>query len=312
MQALATTRDAHGARMAETRKAATSGDPPAGASRPAPALVRAVRRVLAPLVRLLLAHGVTHAYLAEQLKRVYLEVAERELARRGERATASRLSVATGLHRKDIRRLREPAPRYAPPSSVSLGARLISRWTSEPPFCDADGRPRPLPRVPAAEGGDGAHFEGLVESVSTDVRPRAVLDEWLRLGLVEVGADDRVALRQEAFVPSDGFDEKAHFLGRNVGDHLAAAAHNLRAGADQARLERSVHYQELSEASAAELHELASRLGMQALQDVNRRARELQKRDAGGEREARQRINFGLYFQSERELPDEEPDDDPS
>lgn len=275
---------------------------PAAAAQPPSSLLRAAQRLLAPLVRLLLAHGVTHAQLAELLKRVYLQVAEEELARGSGRVTASRLSVSTGLHRKDIRRLRGPAPHFDPPSSVSLGARLIARWTAEPPYRDARGRPRALPRV----GGDAesASFESLVASISTDVRPRAVLDEWLRLGLVEIDAEDRVALRTEAFVPRAGFDEKAHFLGRNVADHLATAAHNL--GEGEPRLERSAHYRGLSAASADELHELATRLGMEALQELDRRARALQQRDAGGPAEARERTNFGVYFHRESEVPDRE------
>ena len=273
-------------------------------AQPPRALLRAARRLLAPLVRLGLAHGLTFPAFSELLKRVYLDVAERELMSDERPASASRLSVATGLHRKDIRRLRGPAPRHTPPTSVSLGARAIARWT-EPPWCDARGRPRPLPR---AADPAGAGFEDLIASVSTDVRPRAVLDEWLRLGLVEIDADDRVVLREAAFVPREGFDEKAHFLGRNVADHLAAAAHNLAGGPPQ--LERSVHYQELSEASVAELQQLASELGMQTLQTLNRRARELQRRDARRSADAGHRINFGVYFHRDIETPDEEAGDD--
>ena len=286
--------------MATSRRdKAPAPEPAEAAAQPPPALLRAARRLLAPLVRLLLAHGVTHAYLAELLKRVYLQVAEEELVRGTGRVTASRLSVSTGLHRKDIRRLRGPTPSFAPPSSVSLGARLIARWTAEPPYTDARGRPRALRR--AGGDADPASFESLVESVSTDVRPRAVLDEWLRLGLVEIDAEDRVALRTEAFVPRAGFDEKAHFLGRNVADHLATAAHNL--GAGEPRLERSAHYRGLSAASAEELHALATRLGMEALQELDRRARALQERDADEPAESRQRVNFGVYFHRESEAP---------
>lgn len=275
-----------------------------GQAQPPGALVRAARRLLAPLVKLLLAHGATHAFVSELLKRVYLEVAERELARGGERVSASRLSVLTGLHRKDIRRLREPQPEYAPPSSVSLGARLIARWTGEAEFCDAEGRARPLPR----QAERGPSFEGLVASVSTDVRPRAVLDEWLRLGLVEVDAEDRVALRAEAFVPSEGFDEKAHFLGRNLHDHLAAAANNV--SGDRPMLERSAHYRGLGDASVSELEALSERLGMEALRALDRRARELQREDAAEAPEdaPRQRINFGVFFYRGPEGPDGEPE----
>lgn len=262
---------------------------------PPAALVRAVRHLLAPLVRLLLTHGGSFPFLSELLKGVYLEVAEAELRRSGERVTASRLNLWTGVHRKDIRRLRAATPAdYAPPASVSLGARLVARWTGEPEFCDADGHPRTLPR----QSDEEASFESLVGSVSTDIRPRAVLDEWLRLGIVDLDDADRVSLRHDAFVPREGFDELAHYFGRNLHDHLAAAAHNVSGGPPM--LERSVYYEGLSEQSVDELARLAETHGMAALHSVNRRALELKRADeARSETPAptgRNRINFGTFF----------------
>jgi hypothetical protein len=255
--------------------------------------VRALRHLLRPLVRLMLAHQITLPYLSGLLKSVYLEVGETELSEGADPPSASQLSLLTGLHRKDIRRLREEPPDgFAPPASVSLGARLVARWIASPEFLDGRGRPRPLARS-AEDPARGPFFDELVESVSTDIRPRAVLDEWLRLGVVELDAQDRVRLASGAFVPSKGFDEKAHYFGRNLHDHLAAAVHNL-AGEGAPLLERSVYYDGLSEESMTELAELSEKLGMEALHTVNRRALALQRRDA--QRGERLRMNFGIYF----------------
>ena len=197
------------------------------------------------------------------------------------------------MHRKDIRRLREsPSEAFAVPASVSLGARLVLQWTGSREFLDERDRPLPLPLH--ADDADGPGFDDLVASVSTDIRPRAVLDEWQRLGVVEVGADDRVRLVTDAFVPSRGFDEKAHYFGRNLADHIAAAGHNL-GGGEPPFLERSVYYDGLSPESVAELQRLAESVGMEALQAVNRRAMELAEGDA--ERaDATLRMAFGSYF----------------
>ena len=270
-----------------------SASAPDGAAQPATALVRALRHLLQPLVRVLLRHQITFPYLSALLKGVYVEVGEHELAGASGPASASRLSLLTGIHRKDIRRLREePSEGYAPPRAVSLGARLVARWTAAPEFLDAKGRPRPLTRT-AGDPQRGPCFDELVASVSTDIRPRAVLDEWLRLGIIELDADDRVRLAADAFVPSKGFDEKAHYFGRNLHDHLAAAGHNL-GGEGAPLLERSVYYDGLTEGSVAELAALSEKLGMEALQAVNSRALKLQRKDT--KRHGNLRMNFGIYF----------------
>ncbi len=266
-----------------------------------PALVSAVKRVLRPLVGLLLDHGLTYTWLSGILKGIFVEVAEREFRLPGKHQTDSRITLLTGVHRKDVRRLRrEPVEDETPPASVYLGAQLAALWISDDRFLDKDGNPRPLCR---RRKGDEPSFEELVTSVSKDIRPRAILDEWLRLGAVAIDDRDRVVLEAGAFVPSKGFEEKAYYFGRNLHDHMAAARHNVQGG-EPPFLERSVYYDELSPASAEILAQLSEQEGMRLLKILNRRARQLQDRDRGS-KHSTQRMNFGVYFYHSDELPDE-------
>ena len=263
-----------------------------GSHAPPASLLKALRRLLRPLGRLLLEYQITFPLLKDLLKQVLVEVAASEFPIDGRPQTDSRISLLTGIHRKDVRRLRAAASGDdAPPPSVSLGAQLVARWTGVRDFLDARGRPRPLPRRGSSRG--GRSFEDLVESVSRDIRPRAVLDEWLRLGVVYIDPDERVSLSVGAFVPARGFDEKAFYFGRNLHDHIAAGAHNLR-GAGPPFVDRSVYYDGLTSESVAELESLFEQMGMEALHAVNRRALELQQREENDE-SARYRMNSGIY-----------------
>lgn len=260
---------------------------------PSKALIHAVRQVLHPLARLLLARGLTYPQLAELLKAVLVQVAEKEFPIVGRKQTDSRISLLTGVHRKDVRRLRGPRPveESVTARAVSLGAQLVAEWTGRRRFRDANGRPLPLPRL-ASQGG-GVSFEGLVERVSKDIRSRVVLDELLRLGVARMDEQDRVVLNAEAFIPRGGPEEKLHYLGHNLGDHTAAATHNVL-GAGEPLLERSVHYDALSRESIRELAALAEKGGMEAVQALNQRAIELEERDAGAAE--KHRFTFGVYF----------------
>lgn len=262
---------------------------------PSPVLVRALKQVLRPLVRLLLAKGVTYPYLSNLLKTLYVDVAAHDFPLEGKRQTDSRLSLLTGVHRKDVRRLMsQPREHALPPANISLGARLVARWCGEAGYLDEAGRPKPLARLPAADGGPS--FERLVADESKDIRARAVLDEWLRLGLAEVDAEDRVCLRTSAFVPEKGLDEKLFYFGRNLHDHLAAASHNVL-GQQPPFLERGVYSGGLNQAAVEELAKLAEQMGMDTLRALNRRAGELRASSAtdGPNR----RMHFGIYFYSE-------------
>jgi hypothetical protein len=262
-----------------------------------PALARALRQALRPLVRLMVANGLTLPYLVELLKSLLVEVADREF-RIGEKApTDSRVSLVTGVHRKDVGRLRQQHARdgHDVPAVTSLGARLMALWQGSAPYLDEAGAPRPLPRF-VSEGGP-VSFEGLVASVNSDIRSRVVLDEWLRLGLVRLDDERRVRLCIEAFVPAEGSEEKAFYLGHNLHDHAAAAAHNLMGGSPPF-LERSVHYGALPESAVKVLAQQVEAAGMKALLAVNKSAMAESRRAVLGEGPL-QRITFGIYFYAE-------------
>lgn len=264
---------------------------------PAPALIRAIRRALRPLVRLMLASGVTYPMVADLLKGVFVDLAEREF-RLGERTMSdSRISLISGVHRKDVRRLRgsDTSSREVVPDTVSLGGRLVTTWISDERFLDDGGQARPLPRT--RTDGTQVCFEDLVASCSTDIRPRVVLDEWLRLGVVRIDEQDRLVLNADAFVQPAGLDEKLFFFAHNLHDHAAAATDNLL-GSRPPQFERSLMYEGLTQASVEHLEKRTLGLGMKMLTELNRVATKREESEVESP-EPRRRITCGIYFYSE-------------
>lgn len=269
--------------------------------KPGPAsatLISALQHMLRPLVRLLLAHGIGYATMMEIMKSVFVKVAEKDFRIAGKTQTDSRISLLTGVHRKDVKRLRQGTDdRLQQSSQDSLSAQLFALWTGSPEFLDAAGQPKPLQRLAGRK--NAPSFESLVSSISKDIRPRAVLDEWLRIGAVELDLDDRVHLNLDAFIPKKGLEEKAFYFGHHMHDHMAAIAHNLTDGTPPF-LDRCAFYGQLSESSVEELAASARKAGMQALQGINRRALELKSADSGKPGDKR-RMTFGVYFYSEED-----------
>jgi len=271
----------------------TNIKPPVASHTPPPALIAALRNLLRPLIKLLLINGITYPFLSNLLKSLYVEVAREEFVLNGKPQTDSRVSLLSGVHRKDVRRLGEERQQEleAPPA-VTLGAKLVAVWTTNSIYLDKNGKHIPLPRQ-VSEGGVKS-FEGLVSSVSKDIRSRVILDEWLRIGIAHINDKDFVCLNTNAFIPENGYDEKAYFFGQNLHDHIAAGAHNIL-GEKPAYLDRSVYYDNLSPDSVTELAELSKTKGMQALLEINKHARDLQEADTE-KTNANHRINFGMYY----------------
>ena len=264
----------------------------------------ALKRLLRPLIKALIAKGITAPALYAMLKELYVEVARDEFRLDGVPPTDSRISVLTGVHRKDVRALRARAATAESPLErrVTVMATVVGRWLADPQMTASNGRPKPLPR----QADEGPSFDALVESVSTDVRPRTILDELLRKGIVML--DDKgetVSLRGDALLTREGGDERFHFFAHNIGDHLAAAAANILTDDGPAPfLERAVFYNNLSGKSVDEIEARAHTLAGEVLAELNRMGFARQRTDArGGEAEGRgdERFRFGVFFYREDE-----------
>jgi hypothetical protein len=265
----------------------TAANTPEGTGLHAP-----LARLLRPLVRLCIGRGITFPALTTLLRELYVNVAEYDFALSGKEQTDSRVSLLTGIHRKEVSRLRGAgAPVSVVPAVVSRTSRIVARWLADPRFTDGAGHPLPLPRF--AEG-EAPSFEGLVSSITRDLRPRAVLDEWLDRGLARLDGEDRVVLAEAAYVPKGGGEPQLYYFGRNLHDHIAASVANV-IGETPRFLERAVHYDGLSRELAERLERRAKEIAMEALQQANREAHAACQTDPGGTH----RWNFGLYVYGE-------------
>lgn len=265
-------------------------------------IVAAIRYLLRPLIHLLLSNGISFPAFCDQVRLTYVKVAEEEFRLPSKPQTDSRISLLTGIHRREVNRLRnEQSSGINLSQQASMSALLLTIWSGHPEYLNAQGLPIPLPRL--ASNSDGVSFESMVQSVSKDFRARVVLDEWLRQGIVTLDTDDNVHLCADAFIQPHDIEEKIYYFGQNIHDHLAATVHNLAEG-EPPFLERCVFYDKLSADSVKELADYSRLAGMRALHAVNKRAAELQKRDQG-QPDAVYRSNFGVYNFSEAEASDE-------
>ena len=254
-------------------------------------LLAAVELILRPLARLFLEQGLVFPTVEELLKSAYVNVAAAEFSLDHEAPTDSRVSVLSGIHRKDVRRLRRPAGNDPRPISLPFASEVVTRWISDARYLDARGAPRALPRTapPPAPS-----FDALVASISTDVRPRVLLDELVRVGVAAMTDDGRVELLVSAFVPQKDRNQRLFYFGRNIHDHLAACVHNL-ALRDPSMLEQSVFSFELSDASVARVAELTRQEWKKVVGRLIRALASCEERDRTAGQTSR-RMNIGMYF----------------
>jgi len=256
------------------------------------ALVKAINMLCKPLIRLLIEKGITFPQFRELMKDLYVEVADEQFSLDDKKPSDSRIFVLTGIHRKDIKRIRQQNEQgdQQITSSASLSGEIVARWSSMPEYLDDKGKARQL--LKNGKNGE-AGFEQLVSSVSKDVRPRVILEEWLRLNIVRL-KDDYVILNKSAFVTNKEFKEMAYYLGHNVHDHMASCVNNILTES-KPMLERSVYYSCLTENSVNKLNAIASKQGDELLQHLNKQAIKLYDADKHKNDET-YRMRLGVYW----------------
>ncbi len=229
--------------------------------------------LLAPISRLCVARGVLFAEAAERLKAQFVRAAIGQI---DGKVTDSRLSVMTGLQRRDIARLRAEPDNAQPP--VNHLSRLVAQWV--------------------AQGGDAftrKSFDSLAQEIRRDVHPATMLAQLRDAGTVAVTDEDMVELLARSYQPLPGTGAQLDYLARNGGDFLTAATANVMQ--DPAPFfERAVHYNQLSADAVAVLEAEYRAAQMQVLQQINAHAAALQATKPG-----HMRFRAGGYFYKEDE-----------
>ena len=258
-------------------------------------LLRAAVELMAPMARLLVANGVTYTMFAQAMKRVFLTAAERELESEGKRITDSALSLLSGVHRKDVRALTAETPPQR--RTLTIASQVAMAWATQPEYLGTDGSPIALPMRAAAA--DAPSFERLAQSISKDFHARSVLDELIRLGVVEERDGLSRLVRAEGAPPVRDLEELARQLAANVSDHLAASAANFsaaRKGEKSPHLEYALWADELSAASVVELQQLAQQQWLAAMKSLRNLAEERSETDrATAAPDELHRFRFGVY-----------------
>lgn len=254
----------------------------------------AVLRILKPLVRILLRHGISYNTFADLAKWAYIDVATREFGIEGRKQTTSRVSILTGLTRKEVKRIRElrHPEDQASGERYNRAARVISAWQREREFLERDGQPKVLPMA-----GKKSSFAELVRKFSGDIPPRAIKDELLRVGAIEELPDGRLRLLARAYIPQRSEEDKIHILGTDVALLISTIDHNLQPQTPEPFFQRKVAYDNLPQEVLPQFRRLAAQKAQNLLEKLDKWLAQ-HDRDTNPEIKGtgRNRAGLGIYY----------------
>ncbi len=254
---------------------------------------RVLHRLLLPVARLCLKHGISFALTAEKLKHAFVNEAIALQPEPAAHGIVSRVATATGINRREVTRLTKAVT----PQRIAkqpLSAEVIALWATSPLYRTTDGQPLELPRQGAAPS-----FESLAHKITRDIHPRSMLAELERLGFIQLDqAADTVRLLRTDFVPAGDASQMLSFIGDNVGDHLDAAVENVLCN-NASHLEQAVFADELSAESIALLRPMIAARWQELRNSMVPVLADMIEADREAGRAQNQRMRLGLYSYAE-------------
>lgn len=252
----------------------------------------ALRKVLTPLVRVMIRYGFSYGTFSEIARSVFVEQAYKQLQRENQKATASAVSALTGLSRKEVSRLSKggDAELVETEQKRNRAAQVMSGWSNDPDFSN-QGQPKILPLT-----GESGSFAELVRRYGSDVTASSILALLIRNGAVENG-DTTVRLLSDAYIPMGTPIERLEILGTDANELITTIAHNIDAAPDQRVFQRKVSVDQLSADDVADFRAFSDEQSQALLETydawLTNRARQFASTDDVVKNKA---VSVGIYF----------------
>lgn len=245
------------------------------------ALFNACLRLLRPLARVVLRHGLSSYDFSRVANIAFVGAARDILRAQGKPLSFSRISTITGLHRHVVSDIvnSEMAGPVGETSDKDYRrnrlARVLTGWYESPAYTDSDGRPVALPI-----DGPPPSFASLVRAFSGDIYPKIILGELLEVGAVKVLKNGTVRAVTRRYTSGGAEPSAIEHLGDTAGDVIETLEHNLEAPAPARRFEDSVVSIRLDRAALPLFRRLLRERGSAFLEDIQGWVSEHEKADS--------------------------------
>jgi hypothetical protein len=230
------------------------------------ALYPGCRLLLRPIVLLLLKCGMTWKEFSDLSKRVFVEVATDEFGIRGRPTNVSRVSILTGISRKEVSHQRKRLAEVAPPQGAKTNdaTRLLSGWFQDPDFCNPSGVPLPLP-----ERGKAPSFESLFERYGGDTPFQTLLKELKSAASIAVDGAGRLTASRRYHMPAAMSDENIRVFGANLFDHARTLERNVAGREGQKSFEGNATDDRIRASDAGEFRSFVNERSQRFLEEID-------------------------------------------
>jgi hypothetical protein len=201
-------------------------------------LIHAFRKVLRPLVKILIRAGVRYDEFAEVIKGVFIESSIRDGLGRAGPLTRSRVSLVTGITRGDVDRFVDNESLLAPPppTHATTLTEVLHLWNTDPRYLGPFGVPLEID----FDSTPDRCFADLVSRVDPGADAGVILEELVRTNVV-IPSGNYLKVISRSYVIADLMSPQAlEYFGNTLANLAQTLEFNMREAPEAKRLQRSV------------------------------------------------------------------------
>jgi Family of unknown function (DUF6502) len=203
-------------------------------------LLHALRRVLRPVIKVLIRAGIRFDEFSELARGVYVESALRDGIDHVATPTRARLSMATGVsrHQVDYYVENEGALPVADPTLTNILTEVLQKWHTDPQYVGPYGIPLELE---FEVSGGGRCVRNLVSMVDAKVSPGIVLEALIGVGSVVYSGEKYFRATSRYFMmPEPMSAPQIEYFGNTLSRLTETLEFNMNPKNSSKRLERFV------------------------------------------------------------------------
>ncbi len=201
--------------------------------------LQALLRVLRPIIRLLIRHGIRYDEFADVARGAFVESAIRDGSKGASRPTRERVALITGIPRQRVDHYvdDEAALPTTDPTPTRLMSELLHKWHTDPQYLDRDRAPLEL----EFDAHSGPSFKRLVAQINTSADPYLALDELLKTRSVVYIDETHLRVITRVFLWPGDWPHGIEYFGTALAHLIQTHEYNFSPeNADRKRLERFV------------------------------------------------------------------------
>jgi len=203
-------------------------------------LIFSFRKILKPLIRILLRAGIPYLEFREVIKGAYVEAAVRDgiKGHKGQ-LTRAMLSDYTGVSLADVNRFIDDDSLLAPPQTTNeaIITEVLHIWCTDSFYLGPYGMPLELD----LEETPGRNLTTLIYKADPTADPRVILDDMVEYGIVkQIGTRHYRAASRSNLYTDIMTPQALEYFGRTITDLANTLEYNIGASSAAKRIQRSV------------------------------------------------------------------------